>query len=69
MGFPVKKADVREMLRRHGEEEDVQRLEFDTFKRLVAGEHTQSQMFRAAIPVLKSLFAHGHWNCTDPSSL
>eukprot|EP00983_Pelagomonas_calceolata_P107771 1159385-Pelagomonas_calceolata.AAC.1 len=38
MGFPVKKAEVREMLRRHGEEEDVQRLEFSIFKRIVAGE-------------------------------
>jgi len=36
MGFPVKKAEVREMLRRHGEEEDVQRLEFSIFKRIVA---------------------------------
>jgi len=37
LGFPVKKAEVREMLRRHGEEEDVQRLEFNTFKQIVAG--------------------------------
>jgi hypothetical protein len=41
MGFPVKKIEIREMLRRHGEEEDTQRLDFSTFKRLVAGEHLQ----------------------------
>lgn len=36
MGFPVKKADVHELLRKHGEE-DQERLGFDAFRRVVSG--------------------------------
>lgn len=36
MGFPVKKADVHELLRKHGEEE-TEKLDFDAFRRTVAG--------------------------------
>jgi len=35
MGFPVKKADIFELLRKHGEEEN-EKLGFDAFRRAVA---------------------------------
>lgn len=37
MGFPVKKAEVHELLRRHGEEEN-DKLDFETFKKACSGE-------------------------------
>lgn len=58
MGFPVKKADVFELLRKHGEE-DKERLDYDTFKRVVSDKLCERTPFEDMKRAFQLFDLHG----------